>query len=102
VTGLTVDKELMNQSLLNLHTMIYEAKASSLELQILEATGKKSLFPVVDSLLLVKPGLLLPSHECLSAFFEQFSSSFLRKIWDIQTSLDSFADCWVPKFLLFC
>jgi len=97
VTALTVDKEIMNQTLLNLHTMINEAKASFLESKILESTGKKSLFRIVDSFLLVKPGLRLPSHDCLSALVEQFSSFFLRKIQDIRTSLDAVADGWVPE-----
>jgi hypothetical protein len=56
VTSLTVDNEIMNKTLLNLHTIINEAKASFLESKILESTGKKSLFRVVDSFLLVKPG----------------------------------------------
>lgn len=42
--------------------MIYEAKASFPKSQILEATGKKSLFRVVDSLLLVQYGLCLDSR----------------------------------------
>jgi hypothetical protein len=76
--------------------MINEAKASFLESKILESTGKKSFFRVVDSFLLVKPGLRLPSHDCFSALVEQFSSLFLRKIQDIRASLDAVADGWVP------
>jgi hypothetical protein len=74
VTGLTVDKEIMNQTLLNLHAIINEAKASFLESKILESTGKKSLFRVVDSFLLVKPGLCASLRwlsKSVASFFER-------------------------------
>ncbi len=54
----------MKNEVWNLQSMIKLAKLSFLEAKILEASGKKtSLFMLVDSLLLVKPGLFLPAKD---------------------------------------
>jgi hypothetical protein len=67
LTNLTIDKQIMHGERRNLHEMINLAKRSFLESQILEAGGKKtSLFKLVDSVLLVKPGLRLPAHDSLT------------------------------------
>jgi hypothetical protein len=74
LTNLTIDKQIMHGELRNLHEMINLAKRSFLESQILEAGGKKTpLFKLVDSLLLVQPGLWLPAHDSLTELVEQFS-----------------------------
>ena len=88
LTNLTIDKQIMHGELRNLHEMINLAKRSFLESQILEAGGKKtSLFKLVDSLLLVKPGLRLPAHDSLTELVEQFSHFFVSKINTIRRTL---------------
>jgi hypothetical protein len=67
--------QIMHGELRNLHEMINLAKRSFLESQILEAGGKKtSLFKLVDSLLLVKPGLRLPAHDSLTELVKELTS----------------------------
>ena len=78
----------MHDELRNLHEMINLAKRSFLESQILDAGGKKtSLFKLVDSLLLVKPGLRLPAHDSLTELVEKFSHFFVSKINTIRRTL---------------
>jgi hypothetical protein len=77
LTNLIIDKQIMHGELRNLHEMFKLVKRSFLEYQILEAGGKKtSLFKLVDSLLLAKPGLRLPAHDSLTELVEQFSHFF--------------------------
>lgn len=98
LTNLTIDKQIMHGELRNLHEMINLAKRSFLESQILEAGGKKtSLFKLVDSLLLVKPGLRLPTHDSLTELVEQFSHFFVSKINTIRENLDAAAGNWEPE-----
>jgi hypothetical protein len=75
VPGLRVDQEIMNQTFLNLHTMIDEAKASFLESQILDATGNKSLFHVVDSLFPVSVCFLMSAIPWHGTALSWFTSS---------------------------
>jgi hypothetical protein len=78
--------------------MIKLAKTSFLEAKILEASGKKtSLFKLLDSLLLVMPGLRLPSHDSLSALVERFSQFFVSKIATIRAILDAVSSSWTPE-----
>ncbi|EFX66891.1 hypothetical protein DAPPUDRAFT_331612 [Daphnia pulex] len=95
LTNLIIDKQIMHGELRNLHEMIKLAKRSFLESQILEAGGKKtSFFKLVDSVLLVKPGLRLPSHDSLTELVEQFSHFFVSKINTIRANLDAAAGNW--------
>jgi hypothetical protein len=98
LVNLTIDKQIMHGELRNLHEMINLAKRSFFESQILEASGKKtSLFKLVDSLLLVKPGLRLPAHDSLTELVEQFSHFFVSKINTIRANLDAAARNWEPE-----
>ena len=56
------------------------AKVDFFNSKITEHTGKKSLFKIVDSFLLKKPALRLPSHDDLPTLFVNFGNFFLKKI----------------------
>jgi hypothetical protein len=77
--------------------LISSAKVDFLNSKITEQTGKKSLFKIVDSFLLKKPALRLPSHTDLPALLEKFGDFFLKKIHDIRTSLDVFGSTSVTE-----
>jgi hypothetical protein len=80
----------MKSDLRNLQGMIKLAKTSFLEAKILEASRRKtSLFKLVDSLLLVKPGLCLPAHDSLTALVEHLSFFWVSKIAAIRATLDA-------------
>lgn len=71
-----------------LRLLINEAKTSFLNNKIAENSGKKSIYKIVDSFLLKKPGVKLPRHDSLPDLLDQFSQFFQNKISDIRTSLD--------------
>lgn len=97
-TKLTIDKQIMKSELRNLQGMIKLAKTSFLEAKILEASRRKtSLFKLVDSLFLVKPGLSLPAHDSLAAVVERFSHFFVSKIAAIRATLDAVSSSWTPE-----
>jgi hypothetical protein len=97
-TKLTIDKQIMISELRNLQGMIKLTKTSFLEAEISEASGKKtSLFKLVDSLLLFKPGLRLPAHDSLAALVERFSHFFVSKIAMIRVTLDAVTSSWTPE-----
>jgi hypothetical protein len=77
----------MKSELQNLQGMIKLAKTSFLEAEILASVG--SLFKLVDSLLLVKPGLRLPAHDSLTALVERLSFFWVSKIAAIRATLDA-------------
>ena len=89
VTRLSIDKELMQRSLHSLREKIYHAKSIFLNSQIVENREKKSLFKLVDSLLLVKPSLRIPNHDSLTELVERFSKFFISKIAIIRADLDT-------------
>jgi hypothetical protein len=96
-TSLTIDKEILHHALSKLRSLISSAKVDFLNSKITEQTGKKSLFKIVDSFLLKKPALRLPSHTDLPALLEKFGDFFLKKIHDIRTSLDVFGSTSVTE-----
>jgi len=79
----------MKSALCNLRAMIHKAKFNFLNSQIVENREKKSLFRLVDSLLLVKPGLKLPQHQSLIELVERFGQFFVSKIDTIRSALDA-------------
>ena len=79
----------MQHALHNLREKICHAKSLFLNSQIVENREKKSLFKLVDSLLLVKPGLRLPNHDSLTELVERFSKFFISKIAIIRADLDT-------------
>ena len=89
---LEVDREIVRNVLKVKRLLLKKEKTSFLNEKIAEAEGKKSLFSIVDSFLLKKPGLKLPQHDSLSELVEHFSDHFLKKVTGIQASLDS-ASC---------
>ena len=95
-TGLMIDREIMIHDMRVLHAWIKKTKSDFLDSQIRDSSGKNTLFQLLDSILLVKPGLSLPFHETLSDLAEKFSSFFTSKINAIRTSLDVFASEWIP------
>jgi hypothetical protein len=96
-TSLTIDKDILHHALSKLRSLISSAKVDFLNSKITEQTGKKSLFKIVDSFLLKKPALRLPSHTDLPALLEKFGDFFLKKIHDIRTSLDVFGSTSVTE-----
>ena len=54
-------------------------KAQNLNKEIGEASGKKSLFKIVDSFLIKNPGLKLLWHASLPELVERFSATLLPK-----------------------
>jgi hypothetical protein len=87
LSGLAIDKEILLQALADLRSLISTAKVNFLNSKIVEQTGKKSLFKIVDSFLLKKPSLRLPSHDDLLSLLENFGDFFLTKVRDIWSSL---------------
>ena len=78
--------------------MINNAKTTFLESQIRDSSRKKkSLFRLIDSLLLPKPVLRLPVHSSLTELFERFSDFFVSKIVKIREDLDAAVGLWVPE-----
>jgi hypothetical protein len=87
--ALEVDREIVRNVLKVKRLLLKKEKTSFLNEKIAEAEGKKSLFSIVDSFLLKKPGLKLPQHDSLFKLVERFSDHFIKKVTDIRTSLDS-------------
>ena len=90
-SGLAIDGELMERARDELGCLIDSKKASFLQDQITEATGKKSLFKIVDSFLIKKPTLRLPAHDSLPVLLDQFGQHFDKKVSDIRACLDAAA-----------
>ena len=90
-SGLAIDGELMERARDELGCLIDSKKASFLQDQITEASGKKSLFKIVDSFLIKKPTLRLPAHDSLPALLDQFGQHFDKKVSDIRACLDAAA-----------
>ena len=88
-SGLAIDGELMERARSDLGRLIDSKKASFLQDQITDAAGKKSLFKIVDSFLIKKPSLRLPSHDSLPALLDQFGQHFEKKVSDIRSCLDA-------------
>ncbi len=88
---MTIYKEIWYHDLGELRDLISATKVEFLNTMITEHTGKKSLFKIVDSFLLKKPALRLPSYGDLPVLFEDFSNFFLKKIQNIRLSLESAA-----------
>jgi hypothetical protein len=92
-TGLTIDKEILHNALGELRDLISATQVDYIKTKITELTGRKSLFKqfvlVVDSFLLKKPALRLPSHGDLPALLEDFGNFFLKKIQGIRLSLET-------------
>ena len=88
LSKLAIDKEILIASRDNLRRLIESTKVSYLNTKICESVAKKSLFGIVDSFLLKKPGLQLPRHDSLPELLEQFGCHFVRKIASIRSSLD--------------
>ncbi len=59
--------------------VLESVKVAHLNREINKALGKKSLFKVVDSFLIKKPGLKLPRHDSLQELVERFSGQFTAK-----------------------
>ena len=86
---LEVDREIVRNVLKVKRLLLKKEKTTFLNEKIAEAEGKKSLFNIVDSFLLKKPGLRLPPNDSLPELVERFSKHFLKKVTDIRTSLDA-------------
>ena len=94
VTMLSIDKDLMKSALCNLRAMIHKAKFNFLNSQIVENRENKSLSRLIDSLLLVKPGLKRPQHQSLIELVESFGQFFVSKIDTIRSALDAVDLAW--------
>jgi hypothetical protein len=75
-----------------LRDAIDAAKVASLNTQIEENTNRMSLYKIVDTLLLKKPTLKLPSHDSVLELTERFSQFFTNKISEIRHQLESQSD----------
>ena len=91
--ALEIDREIVRNLLKEKRHLLKKEKSSFLNENIAEAEGKKSLFNIVDSFLLKKPGLKLPRHDSLPDLVSRFSDHFLKKVTDIRASLDDVASC---------
>jgi hypothetical protein len=91
--ALEIDREIVRNLLKEKRHLLKKEKSSFLNEKIAEAEGKKSLFNIVDSFLLKKPGLKLPRHDSLPDLVSRFSDHFLKKVTDIRASLDDVAFC---------
>jgi hypothetical protein len=91
--ALEIDREIVRNLLKEKRHLLKKEKSSFLNEKIAEAEGKKSLFNIVDSFLLKKPGLKLPRHDSLPDLVSRFSDHFLKKVTDIRASLDDVASC---------
>lgn len=64
---------------LQTHALFKRLKIQFLQSRRQEAAGKKfSLFRILDSILLVKPGLHLPSHHSLAQLVDRYGKYFLN------------------------
>ena len=70
------------------HTHAHKDKGY-LNREITEASGKKSLYRIVDSFLIKKPSLQLPRHKSLSELADRFSDHCRLKISNIRSNLDA-------------
>ncbi len=73
--------------------MLDREKAQFLNKEISEASSKKSLFKIVDSFLIKKPGLKLPRHSYLPELVERFSGHFTGKVANIRSKLIAARGC---------
>jgi hypothetical protein len=88
LSGLAIDKEILLQALADLRSLISTAKVNFLNSKIVEQTGKKSLFKIVDSFLLKKPSFRLPSHmmtcfPLLKFVISGLVSCYLAQTWNL-------------------
>jgi hypothetical protein len=88
-TGLVIDGQILRDGVQELRDAIDAAKVSSLNTQIAENTNRVSLYKIVDTFLLKKPTLKLPSYDSVLEFAEIFSQFFTKDISEIRHQLDS-------------
>jgi len=86
---LVVDGDIFVSCRDRLHRLITAKKQSYLSTKIAEATGKHSLYKIVDSFLVKKPTLRLPDHNSLEELVCQFNQFFEQKTANIRASLDA-------------
>jgi len=92
-TALEIDRDLVRNINKEKRKVIDREKAQYLNKEISEASGKKSIFKIVDSFLIKKPGLKLPRHSSLPELVERFSSHFTSKVANIRSRLDAARCC---------
>lgn len=90
-TRLAIDKEILMELMRDQREMITIAKQTFLNTKIAELTDKRSIFKIVDSLLLKKTGIRLPAHDDLPTLLQRFGDFFIGKVNKIRTSLPSVA-----------
>ena len=95
-TELEIDKQIFKDLRDGVNLMCDKAKESFLNRQITENTGKRSLYKLIDSFLLPKPGLRLPRHDSLQSLVDRFGNYFTEKINTIRANLDAAAPTWTP------
>jgi hypothetical protein len=71
--GLVIDKECLLSSRDHLKQLISAEKVRFLNSKIADCRGRKSLFKIVDTFLLKKPGHKLPHHVTLDELVKRFS-----------------------------
>lgn len=86
-TDLVVDRQIMLAAFKKKRKLLGREKASYLNKEIAESTGKKSLFKIVDPLLIKKPGLKLPCHDSPRPLANQFGEFFSKKVSDIRKKI---------------
>jgi hypothetical protein len=84
-----IDKECLLSSRDHLKQLISAEKVRFLNSKIADCQGKKSLFKIVGTFLLKKPGHKLPHHVTLDELVERFSEFFVQKIENIRAGLEA-------------
>jgi hypothetical protein len=95
-TALEIDRQLVRTIHKEKRKVLDREKAQFLNKEISEAPSKKSLFKIVDSFLIKKPGLKLPRHSSLPEMVERFSGHFTGKVANIRSRLDAARGCPSP------
>jgi len=92
-TALEIDRQLVRTIHKEKRKVLDREKAQFLNKEINEASSKKSLFKIVDSFLIKKPGLKLPRHSSLPELVERFSGHFIGKVVNIRSRLEAARGC---------
>ena len=91
--ALEVDRQIVRELNKKKRRLLDREKVAYLNREIAKASGKQSLFKVVDSFLLKKPDSKLPRHGSLQDLVGRFSNHFCKKVTDIRSALDAARNC---------
>ena len=87
--ALDVERQIVRNLNKEKRRLLDHEKAAHLNREITEASGKITLYRIVDSFLIKKPSLQMPRHKSLSELADRFSDHFRLKISNIRSNLDA-------------